>query len=159
MSETRWLSPEEHEAWLALISVMFKTPGTIERQLLEDSQLSLAEYLVLAILSEAPDRQCRMSDLATATFTAQSRLSRIVTRLEAQKLIERSGNTADKRIVVAMLTDAGMARVEAAAPQHVTHVRNAIFDRLTCDQVQQLTTICRVLTSGDEGAKAPASLQ
>lgn len=146
MSETQWLSPEEREAWLGLISVMFKTPGTIERQLIEDSSLSFAEYLVLAILSEAPDRKRRMSDLAAATFTAQSRLSRIVTRLEARDLVERYGDGGDKRVVVATLTDAGMECVEQATPAHVAHVRKVIFDKLSAEQVGHLAAICRSLT-------------
>lgn len=145
MSETQWLSPEEREAWLGLISVMFKTPGTIERQLVEDSSLSFAEYLVLAILSEAPDRKRRMSDLAAATYTAQSRLSRIVTRLEARDLVERYGDGGDKRVVVATLTDAGMQLVEQAAPPHVAHVRKIIFDKLSPEQVGHLAAICRSL--------------
>lgn len=152
MSETRWLSPEEREAWLGLVSVMFKTPGTIERQLVQDSQLSFAEYLVLAILSEAPDRRRRMSDLAAATFTAQSRLSRIVTRLEAQDLVERYGDGGDKRVVVATLTEAGWQRVQEAAPEHVHHVRSAVFDKLTDEQVRQLAQICRAVT--DDGDPA-----
>lgn len=146
MSDTQWLRPEEREAWLGLISVMFKTPGNIERQLIEESQLSFAEYLVLAILSEAPDRKRRMSDLAAATFTAQSRLSRIVTRLEARDLVERYGDGGDKRVVVATLTDAGMQCVEQAAPGHVAHVRKVVFDKLSQEQVGQLAAICRSLT-------------
>ncbi|MDO5619037.1 MarR family winged helix-turn-helix transcriptional regulator [Kocuria sp.] len=153
MSETKWLSPEEREAWLGLISVMFKTPGTIERQLVEDSSLSFAEYLVLAILSEAPERKRRMSDLATATYTAQSRLSRIVTRLEDRGLVERYGDGGDKRVVVAVLTDAGVRCVEQAAPAHVAHVRKVIFDKLTPEQVGHLATICRtLLEAGGSGA-------
>lgn len=157
MSDTQWLSSDEREAWLALVSVMFKTPGTIERQLVEDSGLSFAEYLVLAILSEAPDRRRRMSDLAAATYTAQSRLSRIVTRLEAQNLVERYGDGGDKRVVVATLTDRGMERVEAAAPGHVAHVRNAVFDKLSAQQVRQLATICQTLAGASDQGKVEAS--
>lgn len=154
MYERRWLSPEERQAWLALVSVMFKMPGAVERQLVEDDELSLAEYLVLAMLSEAPDRSRRMSDLAAATSTGQSRLSRIVSRLERADLIRRAVNQLDKRVVVAQLTDAGQRRVERAAPAHVAHVRHMIFDRLTPEQVTQLHEIGRALTA-DGGATAP----
>ena len=90
MVEPQWLNDDEREAWLALVALMFKMPGTIERQLVDDEDLSLAEYLVLAMLSEAPDRSHRMSDLAAATFTGQSRLSRIVARMSRATSSARS---------------------------------------------------------------------
>lgn len=153
MFEPRWLSPEERQAWLALISVMFKVPGTVERQLVEDDELSLAEYLVLAMLSEAPDRSRRMSDLAAATSTGQSRLSRIVSRLERSDLIRRTVSQHDKRVVVAQLTETGRQKVEKAAPAHVAHVRHVIFDRLTAEQVSQLRDIGQALSAdGDATA-------
>lgn len=153
MFEPRWLSPEERQAWLALISVMFKVPGTVERQLVEDDDLSLAEYLVLAMLSEAPDRSRRMSDLAAATSTGQSRLSRIVSRLERSDLIRRTVSQHDKRVVVAQLTETGRQKVEKAAPAHVAHVRHVIFDRLTPEQVRQLRDIGQALSAdGDATA-------
>lgn len=145
MYEAEWLTPRERQAWLALVSIMFKMPGSLERQLVEDEDLSLAEYMVLAVLSEAPDHGLRMSDLAAATSTGQSRLSRIVTRLERNGLVRRLSGSADKRVVVAQLTDDGLARIKDAAPGHVSHVRRVVFDRLSPEQVEQLSAIGRTL--------------
>lgn len=145
MYEAEWLTPRERQAWLALVSIMFKMPGSLERQLVEDEDLSLAEYMVLAVLSEAPDHGLRMSDLAAATSTGQSRLSRIVTRLERNGLVRRLSGSADKRVVVAQLTDDGLARIKDAAPGHVSHVRRMVFDRLSPEQVEQLSAIGRTL--------------
>lgn len=145
MYEAEWLTPRERQAWLALVSIMFKMPGSLERQLVEDEDLSLAEYMVLAVLSEAPDHGLRMSDLAAATSTGQSRLSRIVTRLERNGLVRRLSGSADKRVVVAQLTDDGLARIKDAAPAHVSHVRRMVFDRLSPEQVEQLSAIGRTL--------------
>ncbi|MEX5297284.1 MarR family transcriptional regulator [Kocuria sp. CPCC 205292] len=154
MTETRWLSPEEREAWLALVSIMFTLPGSIESQLQAEADLSLAEYLVLAMLSEAPDRRRRMSDLATATNTSQSRLSRIVARLERDGLVVRAGGEKDKRVVLAEITDRGLERVEQVAPGHVEHVRRTVIDRLTPVQVQQLALIGRMV---DDSASGPTA--
>lgn len=145
MYEAEWLTPRERQAWLALVSIMFKMPGSLERQLVEDEDLSLAEYMVLAVLSEAPDHGLRMSDLAAATSTGQSRLSRIVTRLERNGLVRRLSGSADKRVVVAQLTDDGLARIKDAAPGHVSHVRRMVFDRLSPEQVEQLSAIGHTL--------------
>lgn len=150
MVEPQWLNDDEREAWLALVALMFKMPGTIERQLVDDEDLSLAEYLVLAMLSEAPDRSHRMSDLAAATFTGQSRLSRIVARLERHDYVRRSANAQDRRVVVAQLTQDGFEKVRSAAPGHVAHVREEIFDSLSAQQVEQIARIARDLTDGVE---------
>ncbi|HST73520.1 MULTISPECIES: MarR family winged helix-turn-helix transcriptional regulator [Kocuria] len=154
MTETRWLSPEEREAWLALVSIMFTLPGSIESQLQAEADLSLAEYLVLAMLSEAPDRRRRMSELAAVTNTSQSRLSRIVARLERDDLVVRAGDAKDKRVVLAEITPRGLEKVEEVAPGHVEHVRRTVMDRLTSEQVRQLALIGRVV---DEAA-GPSAL-
>ena len=101
MTETKWLSEDEREAWLALVSIMFRLPGRVENQLRTEEDMSLAEYLVLAMLSEAPRRQHKMSALATATNTSQSRLSRIVARMERDGLVTRQGRQDDRRVVIA----------------------------------------------------------
>jgi hypothetical protein len=46
---------------------------------------------------------------------------------------------------VAVLTDAGLAALEAAAPIHVDGVRRHLFDRLDPDQQKALGEISRVL--------------
>ena len=89
MTETKWLSEDEREAWLALVSIMFRLPGRVENQLRTEEDMSLAEYLVLAMLSEAPQRQHKMSAPATATNTSQSRLARIVARGEREIVFDR----------------------------------------------------------------------
>lgn len=155
MTETRWLTPEEREAWLALVSIMFTLPGSIDAQLQAEAELSLAEYLVLAMLSEAPDRRRRMSDLAAVTNTSQSRLSRIVARLERDGLVVRTGDARDKRVVLAEITDSGLAKVEEVAPTHVEHVRRTVIDRLSPAQVRELAAIGRVV---DDAASGPTAV-
>lgn len=148
MEETKWLSEDEREAWLALVSIMFRLPGAVEGQLRSEEDMSLAEYLVLAMLSEAPDHRHKMSALATATNTSQSRLSRIVARMEKDGLVTRAGRQDDRRVVIAEITPAGLERLREAAPAHVRHVREIVFDRLAPEQVGQLSEIGRALNRG-----------
>ena len=56
---------------------------------------------------------------------------------------ERSGT--DARATDAVLTDAGWEQIVAAAPAHVTYVRERILDRLSRDQVQALGEIAGTL--------------
>ena len=136
--ETRWLSPAERAAWLSLVGVMVKLPAALDAQLQRDSGLSYIEYMVLAMLSEQPDRMMRMSELAAAINASLSRLSHLAKRLEGQGFITRRPDAADGRYTNAVLTDAGMAAVVASAPGHVTAVRSLVFDALTPEQMRGL---------------------
>jgi hypothetical protein len=53
---------------------------------------------------------------------------------------------------VAVLTPAGLAALETAAPIHVDGVRRHLFDRLTHDQVRALGEISRTLYDHLEAA-------
>ena len=96
-AEPRWLSPEERATWLSLVGVMVKLPAALDAQLQRDSGLSYFEYMVLAMLSEQPDRMMRMSELAAAINASLSRLSHLAKRLEGQGFITRPANSCNKR--------------------------------------------------------------
>jgi DNA-binding MarR family transcriptional regulator len=138
---TSWLDDDEMAAWLRLIAVVELLPGVLDSQLRRDSGLSHFEYYVMAMLSQAPDRTLRMSALAQRTHATLARLSHVVTRLEKRGLVERHPSPDDARATDARLTEAGWEAVVAAAPGHVTTVRDRVFDVLTPEQVEQLRDI------------------
>ncbi|MCL6646237.1 MAG: MarR family winged helix-turn-helix transcriptional regulator, partial [Dehalococcoidia bacterium] len=127
-----------------------------------DAGLSLFGFLVMALLSEAPGRSRRMSELATLANGSLSRLSHLVSRLEARGWVRRERPDDDGRGQVAVLTDAGYDKVVATAPGHVEEVRRLVFDALTPEQVRAMDEICRAIgarlaTDGSSGASHPAS--
>src|SRR4051794_40071313 len=103
-----------------------------------DAGLTHAAYVVLAMLSEAPGRSRRMSDLARRANQSQSRLSHTVARLETRGWVRRERSADDGRGNLAVLTDAGWEVVRAVAPGHVDAVRAALFDPLTTAQTAAL---------------------
>ena len=133
-----WLTPAEREAWLGLIRVVSKLPGLLDDQLERDAELNYFEYIVLAMLSERPDRTLRMSELAAVTNARLPRLSNVVKRLEARGLLQRSADPADGRFTRAVLTDAGMHTVVRAAPGHVEAVRELVIGAVTPTQLDHL---------------------
>lgn len=141
MNQTPWLDHEELAAWVRLVAVVELLPGVLDGQLREESGLMHFEYYTLAMLSEAPDRTLRMTELAAQTNATLPRLSHVVRRLEAQGFIRRSPDPDDRRATIAALTDDGWAKVHAAAAGHVTTVREAVLDALSPQQVQQLREI------------------
>lgn len=145
--ETQWLDQTEREAWLRLIAVVELLPGVLDTQLRTSSDMTHFEYLVLAMLSEAPDRTLRMTGLAQRTNATLPRLSHVVRRLEDRRLVERFPCPEDGRATNARLTDAGWDAVVAAAPGHVDTVRQHVLDPLTRQQLDQLKEIGDALLS------------
>lgn len=136
--DTKWLTEDERAAWVRLVAVVELLPGVLDTQLRTDAGLTHFEYFALAMLSEAPDRTLRMTELARRSNATLPRLSHVVKRLEARELVERFPCEEDKRATNARLTDAGWRVVVAAAPGHVESVRRFVLDALTPEQVQQL---------------------
>ena len=135
--QPHWLTREEQEAWRAHLA----TSKLLSRQLDRDLHpfgLSINDYEILVVLSEAPGHQLRMTDLADATAQSRSRLSHQITRMENNGLVRRDSCPGDKRGLYAVLTDAGLATIERAAPSHVESVRRHFISLLSDAQLAAL---------------------
>ena len=139
--DVRWLDDRERTAWVRFAAVMELLPGVLDSQLRRDAELTHFDYFVLAMLSEAPERTRRMTQLAAQTNATLPRLSHVVRRLEERGLIERFPCPQDARATNARLTDAGWDKVRATAPGHVATVREHVIDALTTEQIDQLAAI------------------
>jgi DNA-binding MarR family transcriptional regulator len=145
MADARWLDDDEQQCWVAYAFTARLLARLVERDLQHDSNLRMAYYEILMMLSEVDGRSMRMSDLAAALQVSRSRLSQAVTRLEEAGWVRRESVESDGRGAYAVLTDAGFATIEAAAPMHVESVRTHLFDLLTPTEVSQLEHISRRL--------------
>ncbi|WP_239331899.1 MarR family winged helix-turn-helix transcriptional regulator [Frankia sp. CiP3] len=145
MAGTRWLDSDEQRTWRAFLAATELLADALDRQLQSDAGMTHAAYAVLVILSEASDRSMRMSELARATNSSQSRLSHVVARHEERGLVRRERCPTDRRGQVAVLTDAGYDVLTATAPGHVETVRRLVFDGLDPTQIEQLGTISQAL--------------
>ncbi|MGO2660507.1 MarR family winged helix-turn-helix transcriptional regulator [Mycetocola reblochoni] len=150
MTTPRWLSDDELTAWLRLRAVTMLLPAAIDGQLKRDSGLTEFEYYVLAMLSDASDRRLTLSDLASRTNSSLSRLSHVVRRLGEAGWVTKATCPDDGRSTFAVLTDAGMALVESAAPGHVEEVRRRVFDTLSDAEREGLSVALeRILSTLD----------
>lgn len=148
MSEIRWLTEREQQIWRSFLSATIGLTDALARQLQRDAGMPHAYYEILVALSEAPDRTLRMSELAGIRGSSRSRLSHAIARLEETGWVRRRGCPTDKRGSYAILTDKGFAALEAAAPGHVTEVRQKLFDQLTPEQIEQLGEISAAIQRG-----------
>lgn len=143
--DTNWLTRDELAAWVRLAAVLELLPGVLDSQLRRDAGLTNFDYYVLAMLSDAPDRTLRMTELAAQTNATLPRLSHVVKRLEDRGLVERLPCPEDGRATNARLSDDGWRKLRDSAPGHVATVREHVIDALTPEQVSQLTAISDAL--------------
>lgn len=136
--EPRWLSADERQTWLAMSRALLILPAALDAQLQRDASLTYFEYIVLAMLSERPERSLPMSQLSSVVAGSLSRLSNVIKRLEARGYVRRDGHPADRRVKVVHLEDAGWAALVEAAPAHVEHVRDLVIDALRPRELTQL---------------------
>lgn len=147
MTQDRWLNADEQKAWRRFIRVSHEVGAQIDRQLQRDVGMPEAYYGVLVALSEAPERQMRMTDLAANLHFSTSRLTHAVNAMAEQGWVERRRCPNDGRGQFAVLTPAGQGALEQAAPGHVAEVRRLLFDRLTPDELATFNTVLRKISA------------
>ncbi|MEU4395146.1 MarR family transcriptional regulator [Kribbella sp. NPDC023855] len=152
MAEPRWLDDQEQRAWRAFIAAQRVVNSRIEQQLQRDAGMPHTYFEILVRLSDAKDGRLRMSELAVATLGSRSRLSHAVNRLEKVGWVRREGVESDRRGQVAIITEEGRQKLRDTAPGHVETVRQAVFDALTREQVDQLREICAALARQSGGS-------
>lgn len=145
MPEARWLDNEEQRTWIAWVFSSRLLWEQLERDLQRDAAMPFGYYEILMLLSEEPTRTLRMSELADALQSSRSRLSHAVNRLEELGWVRRESCSTDRRGANAVLTDAGFAALEAAAPHHVESVRQHLFDQLSPEQLRDVREISETL--------------
>jgi DNA-binding MarR family transcriptional regulator len=136
----RWLDDEQQKLWQDLRTVVVALPTLLDRQLQRDEGISNFEYSVMARLSMVESHTMRLSDLATQCDSTQPRLSKLMVRFEQQGWVTRCPDPSNGRYTLAILTDAGLRKVEDSAPAHVEQVRRLVFDPLSAAQQRHLGT-------------------
>jgi DNA-binding MarR family transcriptional regulator len=153
--QTSPLTTDEEAVWRALAKVVIVLPRLIDAELLRRQNLTLSEYMVLMILSESPDRSCRMSDLVSGVPITPSGLTRLIERLERKEMVARRKASSDARGQVAEITEAGLDRLRDAWPGHLDDVRRIVLDNL---RELDLPTLTRALDAiaANEADSGPA---
>ena len=130
MAKADPLSATEEEFWRALMRIVLSLPRQLDRDLMRAAGLTANEYTTMMCLSEAAGRELRMADLANAAALSASRMTRLVDDLQSRGLVTKRASADDGRGNVAKLTPAGLAKLKAAWPAHLTSVRSRVFDHV-----------------------------
>jgi DNA-binding MarR family transcriptional regulator len=136
----KWLNPREMKAWRSYIIASRRLLDALDADL-NGHDLSMADYEVLAQLSDAPDRRMRMSELAEIAMLSKSRLSHRMKVMEKAGWVRREVFTEDKSGSFAVMTEKGWRAIVKAAPDHVASVRNRFVDHLNVKDQEELAKI------------------
>ena len=140
-SDFRWLTAEEERVWRRWLTLNARLSATLQRELQDDSGLSMPDFEVLAHLTDTPEGRVRVTDLARLMQWERSRVSHHVTRMERRRLVQRVECAEDGRGAFVVITPQGRAAIEQAAPGHVKTVRRLIFDTLSPEEVNAFAAI------------------
>jgi len=135
------LTDAEQQAWRTFIETSWALHTHLEDDLRAATGLSMNDYHVMVVLSEAPDHRLRMGELAGRMVFSPSRVTYQINSMVKRGLVRKQPCPEDGRGQEAVLTDAGFAALENAAPLHLITVRDRFIDRLDPDE---LAVVARV---------------
>jgi DNA-binding MarR family transcriptional regulator len=141
MPKVEPLTSSEEAMWRALMRIVKSLPRHLDSDLVRSVGLTASEYTALMHLSEAPNGELRMADLAEACGLSASRTTRLVNDLQSRGLVTKRGNVADGRSNLARVTAPGMVKLKAAWPAHLASVRARVFDHVEGADVQRAADV------------------
>lgn len=136
--------------WRAFLSAHVLVTRRLDEELRAEHDLSLAEYETLLAIAWSPERRIRMRTLADSILLSKSGVTRLIDRLVADGLVERSACLSDARGAEAVLTEAGLERLRAAS---VTHLRGIDAHFLAAIEPEELSTIEHAMQAVADGAE------
>ncbi len=114
--------------WRDLMAKHAKVNAALERDLQRNHRLSVTEYEALSRMAEKSDDGCRLQQLVDDVHISQSALSRLVTRLHDEGLVDRRACSDDRRGIYAHITDAGRERLAEAEATHADVLARTLRD-------------------------------
>ena len=140
-------------AFGVLLRAHMSATKQLNAQLVADHGLTLSDYGVLLQLAWAPDRRLRRVDLADKILLTASGITRLLDGLERSGFVERAACDTDRRVVYAVLTDRGHAKLREAAATHVEQIETLFAQRFEASELEALVTLLGRL--GDDGYEEP----
>lgn len=131
--------PEGHlHAWRKYYASFWRVFAAIEADLAAAGLPSLSWYDALYELYLAPGRHLRMNELARSALLSRSGLTRLVDKLEKEKLIERKSCPSDGRVQHAQLTDQGIEMLRKIWPVYRAGIAKYFAAHLSDSEAAQV---------------------
>ena len=101
--------------------------------------IPLTWYDVLLVVDATPDRRPTMTGLGRQAVVSRERVSRVVSELEREGLMERQPHPDDRRSSFAAITAEGRRRLPGAAPHYLGAVRDHYLDHLSRQEISVIS--------------------
>lgn len=96
---------------------------------------------VMRELYQAPDHRLKMNEIADRVVRSGSGLTRLIDRMLEAGLIKRELSEVDRRIVVAVLTESGVEKIEEILPQYENWIKENFLTQLTESEIDTLQSV------------------
>lgn len=150
--------PEGHlQAWRRYYPSFWRIFAAIEADLAAAGLPALSWYDALYELYRAPGRHLRMNELARSALLSRSGLTRLVDKLEKEKLIERKSCPSDGRVQHAVLTDKGMDLLRRIWPVYRAGIAKYFAAHLSEAEAAQIEQALGKVAAAMEPAKGDAA--
>jgi DNA-binding MarR family transcriptional regulator len=136
-------------AFVALLRAHSSATRKLSSQLTVDHGLTISDYEVLLRLARAPDSRLRRVDLAEQVLLTASGITRLLDGLERSGLVERGSCATDRRVVYAVLTDSGLAKVREASKSHVAQVEELFTEYFGEEELEAIGDLLSRIGSSD----------
>jgi DNA-binding MarR family transcriptional regulator len=146
------LTDQEEHLWRGWLKLNKELASRLQRELQEETGLSMQDYEVLVHLTDDRQGRLRVNELARLLQWERSRVSHHVTRMEHRGLVERVECAEDGRGAFVVITPQGRAAIEEAAPGHVAAVRRLMIDALDEEEKAAFTAVVDKLLDRSDDA-------
>jgi DNA-binding MarR family transcriptional regulator len=153
--DSRQLDTRELRAWRGMLRAHAALTKALDADLDAEHALPLSSYEVLLYLNDAEGGRMRMRDLAASVILSRSGLTRLADRLEREGLICRESCPSDARGSFAVLTPAGVDKLDAARATHLAGVRSLFLQHFSDDELDVLGDAWERVVPGAASAPGP----
>ena len=145
------------QAFGALLRAYAAVTRQLNAELTADHGLTISDYEVLLRLARAPERRMRRVDLAEQVLLTASGVTRLLDGLERDGLVERGSCDTDRRVVYAVLTDSGLAKLREASASHLAQIDAFFTTRFDDRELGELSELLsRMAEHGPAACEPPA---
>jgi DNA-binding MarR family transcriptional regulator len=136
-------APDSHSknalrAWIQLTKCAKRIEAHVNRRFAEAHGTSLSRFDVLANLERCAGHAASTTELSRLLLASQGNITRLLDRMEQDKLVRRRPSPKDGRVSEVQMTRAGEALFERLARDHESWT-DGLFAALANDELKQLT--------------------
>jgi DNA-binding MarR family transcriptional regulator len=146
LQQTKPFASPEEEVLLGLLTAAARAEEPWANFLKATSELSSNQYNVLRILRGSHPGRLACHDIASRMIDRDPDVTRLIDRLEARGLVQRSRSSTDRRVVEVGITTKGRKLVSSldAAAQRMP---KALLEHLGAARLRQLARLLDAVTS------------